>query len=67
VSIALKHGAGHVDAVEIDSGDPGDRRPRPPDRPYDDPRVHSDRGGRARVPRRATSRYDLVIFALPDS
>ena len=31
VAVALKHGAKHVDAVEIDPRDPGDRRPRPPE------------------------------------
>jgi len=38
-----------------------------PDRPYDDPRVslHVD-DGRAFM-ERATRRYDLVLFALPDS
>ena len=67
VSIALKHGAGHVDAVEIDPAIQAIGVRDHPDRPYDDPRVtRIVEDGRAFL-RRATSRYDLVIFALPDS
>jgi hypothetical protein len=66
-AVALAHGAGHVDAVEIDAylQDIGIRKH--PDRPYDDPRVSRVvDDGRAFL-RRSTDRYDLVIFALPDS
>ena len=67
VSIALKHGAGHVDAVEIDPAIQAIGVRDHPDQPYDDPRVtRIVEDGRAFL-RRATSRYDLVIFALPDS
>jgi hypothetical protein len=66
-AVALAHGAGHVDAVEIDPylQDIGVRKH--PDRPYADPRV--DRtvdDGRAFLSRH-TERFDLVVFALPDS
>lgn len=66
VAIALRKGAKHVDAVEIDPKlrDIGNRHP---DRPYDDPRVstHID-DGRAFL-QRTDKRYDLILFALPDS
>src|SRR5438105_4287048 len=66
VAVALKEGVQHVDAVEID--------PRihaialqNPDRPFQDPRVTSYiNDGRAFL-QQATGRYDLILFALPDS
>jgi hypothetical protein len=66
-AVALAHGAGHVDAVEIDPllQDIGIREH--PDHPYADYRV--DRtvdDGRAFLSRHA-ERFDLVVFALPDS
>ena len=67
VAIALRRGAGHVDAVEIDPRLAEIGRERNPDRPYDDPRVdvHID-DGRAFLGR-TDRKYDLVLFALPDS
>jgi hypothetical protein len=67
VAIALAQGAGHVDAVEIDpllyelGGE------RHPDRPYDDPRVdvHIE-DGRSFL-HDTDRRYDLVLYAIPDS
>ncbi|MFC4058890.1 spermidine synthase [Planomonospora corallina] len=66
VAIALARGARRVDAVEID--------PRlrelgaaHPDRPYDDPRVTAHiTDGRAFL-ERTGAKYDLILFALPDS
>ena len=57
----------HVDAVEIDPKILELGRQRHPDRPYEDPRVttHVD-DGRAFL-ERTNARYDLVLFALPDS
>jgi hypothetical protein len=67
VAMALKHGAGHVDAVEIDPKIQEIGLRDHPNRPYDDPRVtRIIDDGRAFL-RRTTDRYDLVIFALPDS
>jgi hypothetical protein len=67
VSVALEHGAGHVDAVEIDPAIQAIGMREHPDRPYDDPRVaRVVDDGRAFL-RRTTDRYDLVVFALPDS
>lgn len=67
VAVALSHGAGHVDAVEIDPVIARIGRDYHPDRPYDDPRVtvHVD-DGRAFM-RRSADRYDLIVFALTDS
>lgn len=66
-AIALAHDAKSIDAVEIDGTiqDIGARDN--PDRPYDDPRVtRIVDDGRAFL-RRTDHRYDLVVFALPDS
>ena len=67
VALALAKGAKHVDAVEIDPKILDLGRRLHPDRPYQDPRVstHVD-DGRAFL-ERTKSRYDLVLFALPDS
>ncbi len=67
VAVALSKGAKQVDAVEIDPALVEIGRDRHPDRPYSDPRVsvHVD-DGRAFMERTA-NRYDLVLFALPDS
>ncbi len=67
VAVALSHGAGHVDAVEIDPKIQEIGVRDHPNRPYDDPRVtRINDDGRAFL-RRSTSQYDLVVFALPDS
>ena len=67
VAIALARGAVHVDAVEIDPVILQLGRDSHPDRPYDDPRVttHVD-DGRAFL-ERTDARFDLILFALPDS
>jgi SAM-dependent methyltransferase len=66
-AIALAHGAGHVDAVEIDRAIQKLGIDRHPNRPYQDPRVtRHENDGRAYL-RGTDARYDLVIFALPDS
>jgi hypothetical protein len=67
VAVALKHDAGHVDAVEIDAKIQEIGVRDHPNRPYDDPRVtRINDDGRAFL-RRTTNQYDLVVFALPDS
>jgi hypothetical protein len=67
VAVALSEGAKHVDAVEIDPVLYRLGRALHPDHPYQDPRVsvHID-DGRAFVQRTKT-RYDMILFALPDS
>lgn len=67
VAAALRSGARHVDAVEIDPRINEIGRRLHPDRPYADPRVtvHLDDG---RSFARGTERkYDLAIYALLDS
>ena len=67
VAVALSKGAGHVDAVEIDPVLLENGELRHPEHPYQDPRVtaHVD-DGRAFL-ERTDQRYDLIMFALPDS
>ena len=67
VAIALSQGARHVDAVEIDPQIYELGRRLNPSHPYQDPRVsvHID-DGRAFI-QRTDQRYDLIVFALPDS
>jgi hypothetical protein len=67
VAVALSQGARHIDAVEIDPVIQAIGARDHPDRPYQDPRVsvHID-DGRAFL-ERSDRRYDLIIFALPDS
>lgn len=67
VDAALRQGAAHVDAVEIDPVMSEIGRNDHPDRPYSDPRVtiHIEDG---RTFLHSTSRqYDLIVYALVDS
>lgn len=67
VAIALSKGAARVDAVEIDPQLRGLGARTHPDRPYADPRVTTHiTDGRAFL-ERTDGRYDLILFALPDS
>jgi hypothetical protein len=67
VAVALAQGATHVDAVEIDPVLQGIGEERHPNHPYDDPRVTEHvNDGRAFLENTDT-RYDLILFALPDS
>lgn len=67
VAVALAHGAGSIDAVEIDPRIQAIGQDLHPDKPYADPRVHVYiNDGRAFL-RTSQTRYDLVVFALPDS
>jgi hypothetical protein len=67
VANALRHGAKHIDAVEIDPQlyQLGVRLN--PDHPYQDPRVSVHiNDGRAFLEQTHT-KYDMILFALPDS
>jgi hypothetical protein len=66
-AIGLEEGARHIDAVEIDPRIQQIGAQSHPDHPYDDPRVtvYID-DGRAFL-ERTNARYDLILFALPDS
>jgi hypothetical protein len=67
-AIGLKFGqVGHIDAVEIDPVIARLGRMYHPEQPFSDPRVdvHID-DGRSFL-RKSIDKYDLIIFALPDS
>ncbi len=64
---ALKYGARRVDAVEIDPAILDAGRRLHPDQPYSDPRVTTYVDDGRAFMSRANHRYDLIIFALPDS
>jgi hypothetical protein len=67
VAVALREGAEHVDAVEIDGTLQRLGHDLNPDRPYQDPRVDAIiDDGRAFL-ERTDRTYDLILFALPDS
>ncbi len=67
VAAALKHGAKHVDAVEIDPTIIRLGHELHPDRPYHDPRVTVINDDARHFLRTTTKHYDLVVFALIDS
>ena len=68
VSVALKYGEPkRIDAVEIDPAIARMGRLHHPDRPYDDPRVHVHVDDGRSFLRKTPLKYDLIIFALPDS
>ncbi len=67
VALALAQGADHVDAVEIDPGLQRLGVRLHPDQPYQDDRVSVHiTDGRAFL-EESEARYDLALFALPDS
>jgi hypothetical protein len=67
VSNALRHGAKHIDAVEIDPELYQLGQRLNPDHPYQNPRVSVHiNDGRAFLERTHT-KYDMILFALPDS
>ncbi len=67
VALQLSHGVDSIDAVEIDPAIQAIGVRDHPDQPYSDPRVHRYvDDGRAFL-HTTPKRYDLVIFALPDS
>jgi SAM-dependent methyltransferase len=67
VAAALRHGAKHVDAVEIDPVILRLGREHHPDRPYSDPRVTVHNDDARHFLRTTKKKYDLVVFALIDS
>jgi spermidine synthase len=67
VAAALRHGAKHVDAVEIDPVILRLGRERHPEHPYSDPRVRIINDDARHFLRTTDRKYDLVVFALIDS
>lgn len=67
VAIALHYGAEAVDAVEIDPVIHQLGIDLHPDRPYDDPRVRVFINDGRSFLRNSAEKYDLIVFALPDS
>ncbi|MDQ6656731.1 MAG: spermidine synthase [Actinomycetota bacterium] len=67
VAIALSKGAKHIDAVDIDPRILQIGEQRNSDHPYQDPRVTEHvNDGRAFL-QTTNAKYDLILFALPDS
>jgi spermidine synthase len=67
VAAALKHGARHVDAVEIDPVILRLGAERHPDHPYTDPRVTAITDDARHFLSTTKKQYDLIVFALIDS
>src|SRR3954466_6747200 len=67
VAAALRHGAKHVTAVDIDPVILRLGAERHPDRPYSDPRVTVVCDDARHFLRTSRGQYDLVVFALIDS
>jgi SAM-dependent methyltransferase len=67
VAAALRHGAKHVTAVDIDPVILRLGAERHPDRPYSDPRVTVVCDDARHFLRSTTKKFDLVVFALIDS
>lgn len=67
VAAALRHGAKHVDAVEIDPRINAIGKALHPNQPYSDPRVsvHFDDG--RNFVRHTEAKYDLAVYAVVDS
>ncbi|OGG25349.1 hypothetical protein A3A59_05175 [Candidatus Gottesmanbacteria bacterium RIFCSPLOWO2_01_FULL_42_10] len=67
VNVALKNGVGSVDAVEIDPVIADLGKKLHPERPYADQKVKLIINDARSFLENTQKRYDLVIFALPDS
>lgn len=67
VAVALAHGASSVDAVEIDGRIVEWGRALHPDKPYDDARVQVHVTDGRKFLQESGAKYDVIVFALPDS
>jgi Spermine/spermidine synthase domain len=67
VAAALRSGAAHVDAVEIDPAILSAGRAYHPEHPYSDPRVRPILDDARSFFRNAPGRYDLIVYGLLDS
>lgn len=64
---ALRHGAEHIDAVEIDPVILEIGRKYHPEHPYDSPRVTTYADDARSFLRKTKTKYDLIVFAFLDS
>jgi hypothetical protein len=67
VAAALRSGARHVDAIEIDPAIQLLGKATHPERPYDDPRVRPIINDARTFFRNATGHYDTIVYGLLDS
>jgi SAM-dependent methyltransferase len=67
VATALRMGAAHVDAIEIDPAIAFLGTKYHPERPYDDPRVMLSVNDARNFFRTATEQYDLIVYGVLDS
>jgi SAM-dependent methyltransferase len=67
VAGALRHGAEHIDAVEIDPVILAIGRKHHPEHPYDSPRVAAYTDDARSFLKETKTKYDLVVFAFLDS
>jgi SAM-dependent methyltransferase len=67
VATALRMGAAHVDAIEIDPAIAFLGTKYHPERPYDDPRVNLQINDARNFFRTADQQYDLIIYGVLDS
>ncbi len=67
VATALRMGAAHVDAIEIDPAIAFLGTRYHPERPYDDPRVNLSINDARNFFRTARQQYDLIIYGVLDS
>jgi hypothetical protein len=67
VAGALRHGAEHIDAVEIDPVILGIGRQYHPEHPYDSPRVAVYEDDARSFLKKTTKKYDLIVFGFLDS
>ena len=67
VATALRMGAAHVDAIEIDPAIAFLGTKYHPERPYDDPRVSLQINDARNFFRTATEQYDLIVYGVLDS
>lgn len=67
IAAALRHGAEHVDAVEIDPLIAGLGRKLHPEQPYSSPKVRFINNDARNFLRKSRDRYDVVLFGLLDS
>ena len=67
VAAALRSGAKHVDAIEIDPAILLTGKANHPERPYDNPRVNAVLNDARSFMRTTPSHYDLIVYGLLDS